>query len=182
MRRTVVAVAAFFLVCGAAVAQPANRVGVYATNLGFGYSKTTGHEWTGGGTFSYSRFWNSRFATEFAAGAQHEYDGYTLYNPDGSVRDSARTSYTIYPIDVLAQYHFQNETRWKPYVGAGFQYVQRPSSWKVGADYNFAPEINGGVFFNVGKSWGIAFDFRASTAWENWTSAFLNRSFSIKEH
>lgn len=151
---------ALLLVAATATAQQSNRITVFASDVGRISSDYFGAHWTGGGGVALNHFWSPRFSTELAAAAERDYRGFVLFNFDGSVRERSQTGYTTYPIDLLAQYHFQNDTRWKPYLGFGAHYSPRPRIFPRELSANVAPQLNGGVVFNLNSRFGIALDGR----------------------
>ncbi|HSP32989.1 MAG TPA: outer membrane beta-barrel protein [Thermoanaerobaculia bacterium] len=170
--RMLVAVFAL-LVASAAVAQQQskNEFSIFATNLGGGWSKNSGSVWTGGGTLAFNHYWTPRFSTVVSAGVEHYYADAAVYDPGAQRIEFFRHSYSTNPFDVIAQYHFPNDSRWKPYIGGGFRYVHRPSSVFTGSA--FAPELNGGVSLLLTPRFGLTLDGRWSTA----RSASWNPSF-----
>jgi outer membrane protein W len=62
--------------------------------------------------------------------------------------------FRVFPIDALVRYNFVNDTRWKPYVGAGLNYERRP----LGLRAQTALELNGGVTFAITPHLGINID------------------------
>jgi outer membrane protein W len=62
--------------------------------------------------------------------------------------------FRVFPIDALIRYNFVNETRWKPYIGAGLNYERRP----LGLRSQTALELNGGVTFAITPHLGINVD------------------------
>ncbi len=148
-----------------------NRVSIYAANPGLFGGDGFGTHYTGGAALSLSHFWTPRFSTELVAAAERDYDGYVLFNRDGSVRESQELGYTTYPIDLLAQYHFRTDWRWRPYVGAGMRYVNRPATFMNGT--KLAAEIEGGVLFMLKPRLAIVFDGRLAAAQSvRWNPSF----------
>jgi outer membrane protein W len=68
-----------------------------------------------------------------------------------------RIRHTVYPISFDSQYHFANDSRWKPYLGLGVRYVNATAHYyNLGARYS--PEINGGVSFMITPHVALRFD------------------------
>jgi outer membrane protein W len=88
---------------------------------------------------------------------------YTTTTPTG-VLTTLRYATRAYPIDATVSYHFLNETRWKPYLGAGLRYVSETLRGTIpGGDYRFTtrtvePEISGGLTFQFTPRLGLRFD------------------------
>ncbi|HSP13277.1 MAG TPA: hypothetical protein VLV78_00840 [Thermoanaerobaculia bacterium] len=178
--RMVVCVAVLLLVSPAVFPQ-SNRVSIYLTNPGVTSSDYLGTHYTGGGGLSLSHSMTPRFTMVIAAAAERDYSGYVAFNRDGSVREKYSVGYTTYPIDLLAQYQFRTDGRWKPYAGAGLRYANRPRMFMTGSE--LVPELNGGVMFTVTPRLGIVLDGRWSgtrhTSWNPMlkASAGLNWGF-----
>jgi outer membrane protein W len=62
--------------------------------------------------------------------------------------------FRVFPVDALVRYNFVNDTRWKPYIGAGLNYERRP----LGISAQTALELNGGVTFAITPHLGINID------------------------
>jgi opacity protein-like surface antigen len=168
--RVVVCIAVLLLVSPAGFAQ-SNRVSLYVANPGHFGGGEFGSHYTGGAALSLSHFWTPRFSTEVVVAAERDYDGYVLFNRDGSVREKQEFGYTTYPIDLLVQYQFRTDSRWRPYAGAGMRYVNRPSAFRTGT--KFAGELDGGVLFMIKPRLALVFDGRLSAAHStNWNPSF----------
>lgn len=161
------------LIATAALAQQQskNEFSIFVSDLGWGSSSVAGNRWTGGGGFSYNRFWTPQFSTELVVSGEHYYDYKPLYDPSGRWIGVDRSEVTTRPIDVLAQWHATTDSRWKPYLGGGFRYVQRPKGSFAGSE--LATELNAGVLFRMTPRLGLKFDARASTSnGASWNPSF----------
>lgn len=62
------------------------------------------------------------------------------------------------PPTVTVQYHFNTDSSFKPYVGAGVNYTQffteRSSLGKLELAHSFGPAIEAGFDFGIDKNWG----------------------------
>lgn len=65
-------------------------------------------------------------------------------------------TFRVFPVDALVRYQFTNDSRWKPYLGVGFNYFNRP----LGLPHRMALEANGGVTFAITPRLGINADFK----------------------
>jgi outer membrane protein W len=105
-------------------------VSVMATNFAATYSERLGTDVDGGVALGLSYWFNPRWSAELLASSQKTEFGGALIEthfPDGTIlRSVDRISGTAYPFDLLARYHFVNDSRWKPYIGFGAHYVKRP--------------------------------------------------------
>jgi hypothetical protein len=81
--------------------------------------------------------------------------------------------FRTYPIDLTARYRFVNDTRWKPFIGAGARYVAAPHVDSMfGYTNRLSPELVGGVVFQL-RHLGIVVDGKALLAdHEYYDSAF----------
>ena len=130
-----------------------NRVSVFVTNPGVGWSDSNGTAWDAGYGLAIERRFSRRWSAELAISAeQHEVQPYGFFNP---TRFELRT----YPIDAVARYSFIGvHTRWRPYVGAGARYVAAPDEPpNVEYENQFSPQVAAGVEFNGGESWSLMF-------------------------
>jgi outer membrane protein W len=150
------------------------EVSVLATNVGGGYSEGGGSDFKGGVGLGLSYWFSPRWSAELQASTQRTEFGGSLIEthfPDGTIlvrRDEIRGS--AYPIDLLARYHFLNTTRWKPYVGLGAHYVERPD-FRSEAGLPFfgradleanevSAQVNGGTLFMITPRLGLRLDAR----------------------
>ena len=68
-----------------------------------------------------------------------------------------RYRHTTYPVSLDGQYHFFNDSRWKPYLGAGVRYVQASARF-FDTGTRVTPEITGGVEFMMTPHVSLRFD------------------------
>lgn len=112
---------------------------------------------------AFNEAWTPHFSTQIAAGVE---DPETCIGGSFLVAPCTTFKVRTYPIDFSGRYHFLNETRWKPYIGAGLRYVRAPKltpeaiAANRGRGYpdRFDPQFVGGVEFLVKPSFGIAVD------------------------
>lgn len=161
MRLRIAVASAVLLVACSAFAQQANRFSVYLTNPGFEASSQTFRA-TGGIGLAFDHFWTPRFSTELVASAERYNANYSAYDPERHSNVVHYSGYDVNPIDLLAQYHFLNDSRWKPYIGAGLRYAHRPTDVFTGTP--LAPELNGGVMMQITPRFGLTFDGRLAAA------------------
>ncbi|HEX8169193.1 MAG TPA: porin family protein [Thermoanaerobaculia bacterium] len=95
------------------------RVSLFASDLGYTESSTAGGDWTGG----FGLALEYRFRPTWAAEVSAAYEDHTTGGIVTSHGFFRREEHTL-PIDVLAQYHFATDSRFKPYLGAGARYVR----------------------------------------------------------
>ena len=66
---------------------------------------------------AYSHAWSPRWSTELSAAAERSNARITVF---GSGLPFTRVEKVrSYPVDLMMRYHFQNESRWLPFVSAG---------------------------------------------------------------
>jgi outer membrane protein W len=137
----------------AASAQQRHELSIFVSHSDAGYRAAHGY----GAAFSEA--WSPRFSTAIAAGVE---DVTVCVGGSFLERPCTQIKLQTHPIDVSGRYHFLNETRWKPYVGAGLRYVPAPnltteSRAAVGHAYSdhVFPEVVGGLEFVVMPAFGI---------------------------
>ncbi len=126
----------------------------------------------GGGGVSVMHFFKPAFSTEFSVGVerQHYLQPIVYYTPTPQppYLFYRRTTFTSYPVDAVAQYHFLNSTRWTPYLGLGVHYANGPHSFDID------PQIAGGVLFRITPTFALRFDARQllGNNSQDWNPAF----------
>ena len=114
-------------------------------------------------TLSY--FFNKNLAVElFCCFAKHEIDGKGTIAPLGEIADT-----WIFPPALTLQYHFTAMGAWKPYVGAGVQYIDffdtgtgqnRLGATKVTIDDAFGFTLQAGLDISIGNGWSFNADVK----------------------
>ena len=123
MRKAMIAVVALLCASGALAQQ--TQITVFTSNLG--YAESAGNsQWSGGIGLALSRSWSSRWATELAVATEEHRGTYTQYVPAYLVPVTERRSFRVFPVDLVTQYRFTNDTRWTPYITGGVRYVAGP--------------------------------------------------------
>jgi outer membrane protein W len=140
------------------------QIFAYASNVGITYSESYGTAVDSTFGVAVSKFVSPRWSMELAVTRQ----GWWEYSPD-PIRFGEpfiRVKRTAYPVSLDAQYHFFNDSRWKPYFGAGVRYVAPNASFRdLGA--RISPEINGGVSFMMTPNLSLRFDGRVAVRSNN---------------
>ena len=131
-RKNVVAIA-LALAALPALAEDRGDTSVTAllTNVSATSSENSGTNVDAGFGLGFNYWLNPRWSTELQVSREETSFSTGVVQtpfPDGTVlvTVTGRTA-ASYPVDLLAQYHFVNATRWKPYLGFGAHYVERPS-------------------------------------------------------
>ena len=142
-----------FCLVEAALAQPRHELSLFGSHSDAGYHAAYGY----GAAFSES--WTPRFSTAIAVGVD---DATVCVGGSFLERPCTQIKLRTHPIDFSGRYHFLNDTRWKPYFGAGARYLSAPhltaeQRAAVGHAYSdhVSPEVVGGVELIVVPSFGI---------------------------
>jgi outer membrane protein len=133
-------------------------------------------------TLSY--FFNKNLAVElFCCFAKHEIDGKGTISSLGEIADT-----WIFPPALTLQYHFTGLGAWKPYVGAGVQYIDffdtgtganRLGATKVTIDDAFGFTLQGGLDISLGNGWSLNADVKKTwldteVTWHNTAPSGVN--------
>ena len=107
---------------------------VFISDPSFTESHSQGSNVSGGAGLAFSYVFTRNWSAQLSVAAQEHRDlvtrsvalfpdpsGTVLYAPATSV-ETVRT----YPVELLTRYHFPNESRWTPFLGAGVRYVRSP--------------------------------------------------------
>jgi outer membrane protein len=110
-------------------------------------------------------FFNDNLAVElFCCFAKHEIDGKGAIAGLGEIADT-----WIFPPALTAQYHFNSGGRFKPYVGAGLQYIaffdegvgqNRLNATKVNIDDGLGFTLQAGLDLSIGNGWYLNADVK----------------------
>ena len=160
MRLRLSLAAAVLLIACSAFAQQSNVVSVFATNPGF-ESSSLGTHFSGGLGLALNHFWTPAFSTELIASRERSFARYEIGDYVHNSIEVVESRYTTNSADLLAQYHFRNDSRWKPYIGGGLRYANRPG--QVFQKNEFDAEFDAGVMWNLTRHFGLTFDGRVFT-------------------
>jgi outer membrane protein W len=151
MRKPVV-VFALLLLATAAHAQKAGTVEVsaFVTDPSMSWTKTTGSTYHA----SYGASANVFFSPRWSGALSVTSDTRTFVT--FTQTDFVARRFRVFPVDALVQYHFTHDSRWRPYVGAGLNYLNRPMGLRAWT----AAEANGGVTFAITPRLGINADVK----------------------
>jgi outer membrane protein W len=159
MRRTGLFLIAFLVLSPAAFGQQKREPSIFLSDIS---GVSNAHEkthWYGGVGIAFNAFVTPRISAQVAAAVEQHHTYPYLVSPNGFIDPVIPLTIRTYPIDLAAQYHFLNETRWKPYLGLGARYVRAP---KVDPGFLYRnhlnPEIVGGVEFLIRPSLGLTLD------------------------
>jgi len=96
-------------------------------------------EWTGSVGIAFAHDWSQYWSTEGSIARDQRYITGTKFVSGVPVTGRQRISTT--PADLMMQFHFPNDSRWNPYVGAGAHYVNAPDVATV--NLSTLPDPNG---------------------------------------
>jgi outer membrane protein len=124
-------------------------------------------------------FFNDHWAVElFCCFAKHEVDG------AGALNGVKLGDTWIFPPALTAQYHFNPDGTFKPYVGAGVQYIhffdesnKLPLATNFSLDDGFGFTLQGGLDIAVGEGWYINADVKKT--WLGMDARWGGRGTSI---
>ena len=150
--RKLVFVFALLLLATAAHAQKAGTVDVsaFVTDPSVVWTEGHGTRYHAAYGISANYFFSPRWSSMLSVSSDaRAFETFTAAGP------VARRGH-VFPIDALVQYHFKNDTRWRPYVGLGLTDVNRPYGygWWIGG------EANGGVTFAITPHLGVNADLK----------------------
>ncbi len=163
MRKSRLFVIALLLIAPAVFAQRENNFSVFFNQFGLQESNQGRHWYTSYGTGFESSF-TPHFSAQFSIGSEQHASLPYVVDETGYINQVTPVKFRTYPIDLPARYRFVNETRWKPYIGAGARYVAAPHVDSMfGYTNRVTPQLVGGVVFQL-RHLGIVADARCSWA------------------
>jgi outer membrane protein W len=139
--------------------QPKNdfQIFAYATDVGITWSESYGTAINSNFGLALSKFVAPHWSMELSVSTQKWWEYSPVVNHFGD--PIIRYKRTSYPVSLDGQYHFFNDSRWKPYLGAGVRYVDPNAHFRdFGAQ--ISPEVNGGVSFMMTPNLSLRFDGR----------------------
>src|SRR5262249_10965842 len=88
--------------------------------------------------------------------ASEEHNTYPyIVTSTGGIVVVPQETVTTYPIDLTARYHWRNDARWKPFLGAGLHYIAAPNVDRQFRYQNHLTAIvTGGVDYQLRPSFG----------------------------
>lgn len=149
-----------------------NNFSIFVYQVGLTASDR-GRNWYSDYAAAFETSLTPRFSAQLSLGSEHHRSYAYVVDETGYINPVPPVSFRTYPIDLTARYRFTNETRWKPYLGAGARYVAAPHVDSMfGYSNRWSPEIVGGVVFQL-RHFGIVFDGKALLGdHEHYDSAF----------
>src|SRR2546423_1790769 len=123
MRKVLVLVALVWSIPAALLAQPKQTLSVFAAGVN---TSSQDERRPAGFGIAYDRMLNQRLSLDAAIAYERHVSYPYVVDVGGFVDIVPRAHLRTVPVDVTARYHWLNETRWKPYIGAGAHYVAAP--------------------------------------------------------
>ena len=115
----------------------------------------------GGYGVSYERMFAPRWSVQASVAVEHHRSYEYVYEDNGAITLVPRERLRTMPIDLVARYHWLNDTRWKPYIGLGAHYVAAPDADRRFRYRNHLEAgINGGTLFMLTHDLGLMLDGR----------------------
>jgi len=157
MRKTRLFVIAFFFVASALLAQGKSNVSIFFNRSNVAATEGP-HHWYSDYGAAYDFSITPRFSAALSvADEKHSSYGYVV-DETGYINQVTPVQFRTYPIDLTGRFHFINDTRWKPYIGAGARYVAAPHVDSMfGYTNRWTPELTGGLVFQF-RHLGIVAD------------------------
>jgi hypothetical protein len=144
------------------------QLSFFITDPSFTESHSQGSDVSGGAGLAFSYVFAPQWSAQLSVAAQEHRDVFTrsvqvVTDPNGTVLYAPVTTVEnvrTYPIELLGKYHFLNESRWTPFLGAGVRYVQAPD---VPSQFQFVTPPPSGI--------GVPTLFTGGARYGNRTSA-----------
>jgi opacity protein-like surface antigen len=114
------------------------RVSVFVVDLEFSSGEGVG------GALEYQ--WDRHWSAEVSASSEKHDVGFF-----------SRTKVKSQDLDAVVRYHFANDTRWDPFLGAGVHHFSSSDSLAT-YDDKTTPELDGGFYFNVTPHFALRVD------------------------
>lgn len=138
--------------------QKRNSLYVFVTNPRGGWSEGGGSSYEGAIGLALQHKFTPRWSGELAVSRQRDHTGYILFDPNGNRIESREFDVDSTPIDVGAQYHFLNDSNWKPYLGLGARYNTNTRQLHIDRGDQILYGATGGVVWQLRSAFGIRFD------------------------
>ncbi len=159
MRKPVFLVIALLVIAPAAFAQQKNDVYILVNGPASLAGGSAGTRAEGGIGVSFARLFTPRISGQLSLSYEQRSSYPYVVNANGSITQVTPATLHTFPIDATARYHLFDDSRWKPYLGAGFRYVGAPSAdSRFGYQSHLNPEIVGGTIFQIRPSIGIVLE------------------------
>ena len=135
-----------------------NSLYVFVSNPSGGWSEGGGSSYEGAIGLALQHKFTPRWSGELAVSRQRDHSGFTRFDPNGNIIEQRTYDIDSTPIDLGAQYHFLNNTNWKPYLGLGARYYTDSSEVFIDRGAQVLYGATGGVVWQLRPAFGIRFD------------------------
>jgi outer membrane protein W len=152
-------IALLFVIAPAAFAQQKNDFSIFVNGPASLAGGSAGTRADGGIGVSFARLFTPRISGQLSFSFEQRRSYPYVVNANGSITQVTQATLHTFPIDATARYHLFDDSRWKPYLGAGFRYVGAPSAdSRFGYQSHLNPEIVGGTIYQIRPSIGIVLE------------------------
>jgi len=135
-----------------------NSFYVFISDPQYVWSDSSGSDFNAGYGVALQRMFNEWWSGEITASHRSSRSVAYIYNVNGNVVQTIEFRAHVTPVDITAQYHFLNDTAWKPYLGAGYSHVFVDANNGVAQRAGNFFVVNGGVVWRVRPELGIRLD------------------------
>ena len=131
MRRTLAMALVLMSLAAVAGAQTRGdtKVTLYASNVQYGWSEGNGSFGRAGYALGLAYFLTPRWSAEVSYGSEPQTLTRTFFFDGGNVILFDTYRVNSHPLDVIGRYHIATNNRWKPYVGLGGRWTDRPDGF-----------------------------------------------------
>jgi outer membrane protein W len=150
------------LISAAAFAQEkSNMISVFVSDPEYMWTSNNGGDFNAGYGIALQHMFSPRWSGELSVSHRNSHARAYFYDFNGNVINTVDFHARTNPVDILAQYHFLNETSWKPYIGAGVTHVYVSTDSSVLQRDETYGTIDGGVVWRIRPELGLRFDVKA---------------------
>jgi len=166
------------LLAPSAFAQRENNFSVFLYQAGVATSDNNRHWYSNYGA-AFESSLTRHFSAQFSVGSEQHSSRPYVVDETGYINQVPAVRFRTYPIDLTARYRFVNDTRWKPYIGAGARYVSAPHVDSMfGYSNRWTPEVTGGVIYQL-RHLGIVVDGKALLGDHEYYDSVFKTSFGV---
>jgi outer membrane protein W len=178
MRKPRLFVIALLFIAPTVFAQRENSFSVFLNPFGVQEAKQDRHWYSSYGAAFESSF-TPRFSAQIAIGSEQHRSFPYVVDETGYINQVKPVRFRTYPIDVTGRFRFVNDTRWKPYIGAGARYVAAPHVDSMfGYTNRWTPELVGGVVYQL-RHFGIVADGKLLLGDHEYYDSAFKTSFGL---
>jgi outer membrane protein W len=130
------------------------RVSLLATDITYTESDSTGSNLDTGFSIGLQYQFTPRWSAEASYGREEHTASWATYHGPTFVEVERRTV-TSQPFEFTGQFNFANDSRWKPYIGAGARYISKPDDGTPRSETQLAPLVTAGVHFQITPTFSL---------------------------